>query len=238
MKHAPLHVLGGRALHSALRHWRVYGIAMLFVLAAEAAVVAAWRSPAAFDFVSAVCLPIFVTVVYAFVLADADGTMTSSAIWSRVLERAWAVIVIDLIVGIISQFTIIFMESTDLLTQVFAIPSLLLVVTFVFADVNAVATKKADPWWMLVLRPFAVSFATALGPGMLVRAFLLTFVTQYLPMLVLLLLDSVLTARHVPFADFWAFGPLGAILVPPFGALTALVYLDATGYESERSRNL
>jgi hypothetical protein len=148
------------------------------------------------------------------------------------------VIVIDLVVGLFSSFTMFAMESTDLLNELFAIPALLLVATFVFADVHAVATKNAEPWWTLVLRPFAVSVATALAPGMLVRAFLLTVVTQYLPVLLSLFLDSALAARHVQFADFWAFGPLGVVLVPPFGALTALVYLDATGYESERSRGL
>jgi hypothetical protein len=236
MKHAPLHVLAGRAVHSAFRHSPVFGAALLLVIAAEGVTVVTWHSPAAYYVASAIFLPLFVTVVYAFAIGDVDGSMTTAAIWSRVLERAWAVIVIDLLVSLVATLALLAMGSTDLLVQIFAIPSLLLSVTLVFADVHAVATRKAEPWWMLIPRSFAVSVATALGPDMLGRAFLLAFVTQFLPSLVSTLLQSTLEARHVSFSDFWAFGPLSAVIVPPLGALVALVYLDATGYESEHSR--
>ncbi|MDP9024286.1 MAG: hypothetical protein M3N13_02775, partial [Candidatus Eremiobacteraeota bacterium] len=49
-------------------------------------------------------------------------------------------------------------------------------------------------------------------------------------------LQLFLAARHVALASFWSQVVLGIIIVPVVSVLTALVYLDATGHETTRTR--
>jgi hypothetical protein len=229
MKHAPLHVLAGRALRSALAHWPLYAACAVIIFAIEAIVAYASHNQIAGLIVDNVLLPVFVTIIYAHTLRDLDLSLSQRDVWLRVLERAWAVIVIDLVVSLAAEQAIGAAAAADVLDELLAMVMLLLTATLIFADVHAVAEPKADPWWMLIPRSFAGSISAVLLLGALSRAMLLVLLS-----IVVILLGIVaqteLAARHVAHADFWGAVPLNLLLIAPINALTAFVYLDAIGY--------
>ncbi len=169
--------------------------------------------------------PLLTTLVYAFVWSDSDEEPhANAATWERVLERAWAVIVIDLIFTILVGTGLRGIVTQDPLEIGIGIVILLLAAQLVFADTSA--TVDEMPVWWLVPGALWRSLRTARG-GVYLRAIailalsLLSFLAQE-P------LFDWMQAMHVVNAEFWSEVPLNAITVPPIAALTALVYRDAT----------
>jgi len=165
-------------------------------------------------------------VVYASVSADADAAPRNErAVWDRILERSWAVVVVDLIGTYLLSFGIGATMVADVLSFVTGLIALLLSVLLVFADTSATIDDGMPVWWLV---PGAIgrSIVTAWRGGMMVRAvliFSIGFFASYLAGGLFALMGSA----HIPNADFWAQLPLDDILTPPLAAFTVLVYRDA-----------
>ena len=223
---SPLRVLAVRALSSVARHALFYIVIVLATIACFALVTAAWHSPAAEPFVDFTAVPLLDTIVITIALADLRGTRSPAAVWSRVLERTWATILLTVAANFIAWEGIASLVG-GFVDKLYAIFFLLVSATIVYAPVVAVVDDET-PWWMLVWRAFGASVRTAIGGANFARALML-FILQFLPVLIGAALQAQLAAHHVARAEFWGNVPIGMLLEPPLVALVAFTYFDAAG---------
>lgn len=221
----------GQAAHYTVRRLALFGIAGGMAIALQALVVVVWRTPHGLVLADAIVSPIFVTLVYAFVAADAaadatDEPVSTKLVWERILERAWAVIVIDFIINEVTSAGLIASLSTDSLDLIFGMLVLVLSALLVFADTSATLDNDLTAW-SVVPRAFVRSITIAWNRRTFARV-LAIFAIEFLVFTVGLGLQGLFAARHLVDAAFWANVPLGAIATPPIAALTVLVYRDAT----------
>jgi hypothetical protein len=203
----------------------LYAAATACVIGAQALVVFVWRVPFGIAYSGFVLPPLLTTLVYAFVWADSDDTpQTAASTWERVLERAWAVIIIDLVLTILINTGIGGIVAQDPVDVVLGVVILVIAAPLVFADASA--TVDAMPVWWLLPGAFWRSVRAARGPAYLRAIAILALVL--LSSLVQKPLFDWMQAAHVAYAEFWSEVPLNAITVAPIAALTALVYRDAT----------
>jgi hypothetical protein len=222
--------LAGRAFSLVRKRLPLYAGVGALVIAAQAAIYAL-RIPNALAIGGFLIDPIFVTIVYAFVLADTRDTATPYLPWARVLERLWAVIVIDFLVTLLQIQLYGF--STDIVGVLAGAAIGLFSALFMLADASAVIDDEHD-WLLLIPRSFGRSFSLSWRP-VIFRRVLILYVLLMLINALSYAVQSALVAHHVAFADFWATVPVAAVVTPPLAALTALVYMDASGMQPERS---
>lgn len=172
------------------------------------------------------------TIVYAQAKGDIDGAGTTE-VWSRVLERLWAVVIVDFIVQFVSIVGIGYLAQGDLADRIVAIPILLIGAGTVFAEAVAVVVD-GDPWWFLVVRAIGTSIRTSWSGSTLWRAIVL-FTLQFVPMALSTLLTNTAAQHHVRITSFWSDVPLGILFTIPLDALIVLAFFDATGYEPKRT---
>jgi hypothetical protein len=203
----------------------LYAAATAFVIGAQALIVFVWRIPHGLEYSGFVLPPLLTTLVYAFVWADsAEEPQPAASIWERVLERAWAVIVIDLLLTILINTGLIAILAQDPIDIVLGIVILVVAAPLVFADTSA--TVDEMPVWWLLPGAFWRSVRAARGPAYLRAIAILALIL--LSGLVQKPLFDWMQAAHIADAEFWSEVPLNAITVTPIAALTALVYRDAT----------
>jgi len=213
----------------------LYVLSAAIVIAAQAAVVFMWHNSAALIVASVVTEPFFVAVVTAFTYADVRGDFSTGTTWLRVLERAWAVVLIGLFVDLIAVLGLESIVTADLLQKILGAAVIVVAVSLIFADVHATVVDDAEPWWLLVPRSFGASMAVAWQGATFARAIVLFVLSELLPSLVAGLVQNALDARHVPQAALWSNAIAVVLLLPFVQALCTMVYLDAAGYESKRS---
>jgi hypothetical protein len=203
----------------------LYAAATACVIGAQALVVFVWRVPFGLTYSTFVLPPLLTTLVYAFVWADSDETpQPSAATWERVLERSWAVIVIDLFLTILVGTGLGEIQTQDSIEVILGIVMLVVAIPLVFTDTSA--TVDEMPVWWLLPGAFWRSVRAARGPVYLRAIAILAL--GLIPALAQKPLFDWLQAMHVAGADFWSVVPLNAITLVPIAALTALVYRDAT----------
>ena len=203
----------------------MYAAATAVVIGAQALVVLFIRVPFGFQYSTVVMLPLLTTLVYAFSWADSDESpQPAVATWERVLERSWAVIVLDLLVGLIQGAGIGSIEAADTIDVCLGIVVLIVSAPLVFVDTSA-TVDEMPVWWIL---PGALwrGVRAARGPVYL-RAIALLALGLLVALVEKPLFDWM-QAAHLANPKFWSEVPLNAISVAPIAALTALVYRDAT----------
>jgi len=214
-----------RSIALLWRRFPLYTGATALIVALQALVVFVWRVPYGIVYSSFVFPPLLTTLVYAFVWADTGSEAPpAGSIWERVLERSWAVIVVDLGVTFVQSSGVAGIQSGDPLAIASGVAVLIVSAPLIFVDTSA-TVDDMPVWWIL---PGA--FWHGLRTVRSGTAFLRAIAIVALGLLVLLaegqLLDWMLSA-HVANAAFWAEVPLVAVTIPPLAALTALVYRDA-----------
>jgi hypothetical protein len=175
---------------------------------------------------------IVAAIVYAQAKGDIDG-WTSSQVWLRVLDRLWAVVVVDFIVNFVTLSGIAPLSEGDLLDRVIAIPILLIAAGTVFADAIAVVVDD-ERWWFLVIRAIGTSLRTSWSGATLRRAIVL-FALQFVPLAMSSALTSISAQHHVSITSFWSDVPAGILFSIPLNALIVLAFFDASGYEPKRT---
>ncbi len=213
---------------SLVRNAVLYLATAAFAVLAGYLVVALWPAKEAFSIASTVLGALVSAVVYATTFAEFRG-MTARERWLRVLDRSWAVIIIEFLTAILAATAIAQLGAGTLADEVVAIPILLVTVSLFFADVDAVINDD-ERWWMIVPTALARSLRTTWSGGTLRRAILL-FALAIAAGAAFSWIEPFLIAHHVKHASFWANVPLGIIATIPLNVLSALVYLDAIGYE-------
>jgi hypothetical protein len=175
--------------------------------------------------------PIFVTVVSAFTYADLRGDLAVGAVWSRVLERTWAVIVIDLVVNIVTDLGMQSLASADAVARILSVGVLIVGISFVFADVYAVVTEDPEPWPLLPLRALGSSMRATWQGLTFARAMLVFAVSAPLAELATTVIRFELARAGISQPDLWAQAPVVVLLLPFVQCFATFVYLDAAGYE-------
>jgi hypothetical protein len=214
-----------RSLALVWRRFPLYAAATACVIGAQALVVFVWRLPHGLDYSGFVLPPLLTTLVYAFVWSDSDDApQTAAATCERALERAWAVIVIDLIFTILVDTGLRGIVTEDPIEIGIGIVILLLAAQLVFADTSA-TVDEMPVWWLV---PGALWRSLRIARGVVYLRAIAILALGLLSFLAQEPLFDWMQAMHVANAEFWAEVPLNAITVAPIAALTALVYRDAT----------
>ena len=203
------------------------------MIGAEALIVFNWHpKPPLAEYVASVIIePFFVAIVTAFTYADVRGDLSAGATWSRVLERSWAVLIIELLVQLITAIGFQSISATDVFDKLLGAGVLIVAVSLIFASVHAIVVDDAEPWWLLVPRSLGASMAVAWQGIAFARALIVFMLNALLPELLTIVVQNALQVRHVPEALFWANAVSVLLLLPLVQAFCTFVYLDAIGYE-------
>jgi len=223
-------VLTGRAFSLVARRWWMY-IVLCAVAMAVVAVLYAFQPKIGVWLAQVLVLPALTTIVYAYTLNDARGGTENP--WARVLERLWAVIVIDFLTTVLSWLGQAFALAGDILDLLTGAAITFFYVLLILADASAVVDDEHD-WLLLIPRSFGHSFSLSWRKENLWRVLVL-FAVQAVIATMVFALQGVLDAHKVPYADFWAAVPLLTLTTPPFAALAALVYMDVNNMFAELS---
>ena len=172
-------------------------------------------------------------LVYASTRADVAGS-GGGDIWTRALERGWAVIVISFVQSIVIDSGMGGIIEGAIGSRILGVVLLLLGLTLIFADIDAVVNDE-EPWWLLVPLAFSNSIRAAWSGRTMLRVIGLFVAQLVIQQAGYLAIAPLLQKLHVADAEFWATMPVNALLLAPFGILTVLVYFDAIGYESKRT---
>ena len=191
------------------------------------------KAPAILFTSSIVIDAVLATIVFAQAKGDIDGA-SAGAVWSRVLERLWAVVIVDFITSYVGIVGLASLAAGDLPDRIIAIPILLIAAATVFAE--AIATvSDGDQWWFLVIRAIGGSVRTSLSGLTLWRAIAL-FALGLVPTAVSTLISNASAQNHGTItSSFWSDVPLGIIYSIPLDALIVLAFFDASGYEPKRT---
>ncbi len=175
---------------------------------------------------------VIATVVYAQAKGDIDGASTR-AVWLRVLDRLWAVVIVDFIANFVVLAGLAPLAEGTLIDRIIAIPILLTGAGLVFADAIAVVVD-GERWWFLVVHAVGSSIRTAFRGSTLWRAIAL-LALQFVPIAISAELANVSAQHHVALTSFWSDVPLGILFSIPLDALIVLAFFDASGYEPKRT---
>ncbi len=175
---------------------------------------------------------VIATIVFAQAKGDVDG-LNARDVWSRVLDRLWAVVIVDFITTFVSLVGIGSLAAGDIIDRIVAIPILLIAAATVFSEPIAVVVD-GDQWWFLVVRAIGTSIRTAWSGTTYGRAIVL-FALQFVPMAAGEVVTTVSAQHHITIASFWRDVPLGILFAIPLDALIVLAFFDASGYEPKRT---
>lgn len=215
----------------------MYALAGLVVIALEAIIVFVGHPYKQNNAIIAdvIVEPFLATLVTAFTYADVREDLSVRATWLRVLERSWAVLIIDLLLQLIGVLGLGSIAATDLIDKLLGVGVLIIAISFVFADVHATVVEDAEPWWLLVPRSLGVSMAVAWQGITFARALIVFGISVPFAQLFNALIQAAFNAQHLPAAFFWGNVLSTVLLLPPVQAFCTYVYLDAIGHEPESS---
>lgn len=214
----------GRAFRLLARRWPLYFIAASVTIALESGIVELWRVPQSLEFANDAITPILVTLVYAFTAADAlEQNEPNTSIWARVLERAWAVILIDFVVTIFFEGGLGLLSSGSVLGPLIGTLLLLITATLLFADLIATIDDRIGHIF-LIPRAILRSIVIALHPRTILNVMIL-FSAQLIVGYMFNELYRGLRIEHVPHPLLWSILPLNALTAVVFAAITLAFYL-------------
>ncbi len=213
------------------RGW-LYSLTTLAVLAAQILVYffAHFKHGDALDLL--LITPILVTLVNAGIASDLCGEFVRDRLlFERVLERVWAVIIIDFILTSIFVAGADALATGDAFNILLGLAILLMSGTLFFADVYASTELQPS---MLTILPFSFMRSSALAwqNGNIVRICYLIGLQAAL-MLMIGLIAVVLRNHHAVDTEFGANLPLYTLTAGPLTALFTVVYYDCIARERE-----
>lgn len=205
------------------------------VFALQAIFVAAVHVKAADFYAQLIGSPLIILVVAVFAGSDATGTLSNAQRWERILERGWALIVLD--VGLtfvqISGFQALMSgSSSDMGNIIMGFLTLLLSAMLVYAEPFIALEKDAQP---LTLLPFAILRSMMLGWVNVSRIFSLFAVQIVVIIAGMLVHEAALKAGAG--AALWVDIAFGTLITVPLAALYTVAYLDTLSQEKRTLQN-
>lgn len=223
---ASVGTLIARALHVIGRHWLVFAIAAVATVLFEGAIHAFARVAHADELAILVVPQAITAICYAFAGLDAAEQPPCAEVWPRILERIWAVVILNVALELAFLFGSASADTTGGAQSFFMQLAIMLVmVLLAFSDVAAVLQPNLR---MRDVLPFALLRSARLVANTLV----------WMRVLGLLIADYVLgmalgAASHAlsPVAHgevaFWMSAAANTVLTLAFAVFLALLYLDA-----------
>jgi hypothetical protein len=180
------------------------------------------------DVVGAVIFsPMLVALVYSFARSDTSETpLSAQEIWERLLERAWAVVIVDFITGWIFANGFYLSLSPTIGPQILGVMLMAVSIPLVFADASAVADDNLTAWNVIPLA-FLNGIRRAYAPAIFPRA-LLVYALNALFFFSSQELAAGLDAQHVANPLFWGTTPLNTLVTPGLAVLTMVIYRDGS----------
>jgi hypothetical protein len=208
------------------RRWPLYASTALAVFALQATffLFSGVKHPEVFA--ELIGSPLIIVVVTVFIGADATNTLTTAQRWERILERAWAIVAIDVGLAFLTDSGVqtLAQGNADPANILNGVLALLLGAMLVYAEPFAALETEVQA---LTLVPFA-----------LLRSMMLAWVN--IPRILALLaiqiaIDVVLVAIEEWLglglrATMWTMA-LQTFIAPPLAALFAVAYLDTLSLE-------
>lgn len=170
--------------------------------------------------------PLVTIVVTVFIGADATGTLTTAQRWERIVERAWAIIVIDVFLSFVAASGIQAVQTQDAVNAIFGFLTLLLAGMLVYAEPFAALEKDAQ---ILTVVPFAVLRSMMLAWVNISRVMALLAVQIALDIILILAGQGAQRARLD--SGLWVDLLLQTLLTAPLAALFTVAYLDTISQE-------
>jgi hypothetical protein len=229
-KPAPLTALAAGAIRACAAYFPIFAAAALACLAAEAAIYFLLHPKLGNVAGDAIFPPILTTIVYVYVAANLpDESQRTARPWERILERVWAVIVIDFITSLIFAVGLSGFAMGSLLNAALGVTVLFMFATMLFADVYAAVEPNVTVLGVVPLA-FLRSVSLAWQKGNLPR--ILVILSLWLVFNAMQAAFFTLFSHwHVRDAAFWADAPFALLATIPIAAFTALVYFDCVSRE-------
>lgn len=169
--------------------------------------------------------PLVIVVVTVFVGADATNTLAIAQRWERILERAWAIILIDAALSFVSlSAQQALFPGTDAINAVFGFLTMLLAGMLVYAEPFAALENEVHA---LTLLPFAILRSMMLAWVNISRIFALLAVQ----IAVIIVLYAAHNAGAHNANVIWSDMALQTLLAAPLAALFTVAYLDTVSEE-------
>ncbi len=208
------------------RRWLLYLLVCAGVFGLQAAFITFVHVKLAELYAELLGPPLVITVVTVFVSADATGTLTLAQRWERVLERAWAIIIIDVGLSFVNASGLQTVQAGDALDVVFGFLTLLLSGMLLYAEPFAAIEKETQT---LTIVPFAILRSMMLAWVNMSRVFALLAVQIALDIAVQLAEQGALHAGIN--SRLWVDLLMPTLLTAPLAALYTVAYLDTVSQE-------
>ena len=221
----PLPVVTFRLL---VRRWPLYLLTCAAVIALQTALAHFTHLPNVKTFVELIGSPLVIVVATVFSAADATGKVPDAPCWERIVERGWAIVLIDFGLSFISANGRAGVQSNDATNILYGFLTLLLGGMLVYAEPFAALQNEVSP---LTLIPFAMLRSMTLAWVNFSRILALTAVQIGLG--VLLQLGAQYAGQVGIDADTWFWIVLQTLLSVPLAILFTVAYLDTQQQEQE-----
>lgn len=221
---ASVGTLIARALDVLRQHWLALAIAAVATVLCEGAVHAFARVAHA-DIIAQIVVPQAITAIcYGFAGLTTANQPPRAELWPRILERLWAVVVINVVLELASLFS-----SSDAANagQSFfmQLAVMLVIVLLALSDVAAVVQPNLR---MRDVLPFAVVRSARLVANTLVwMRVLAVLIVNYLLTEALTAGAQALSATGHGALAFWVAAVANVVLTAAFAVYLALIYFDA-----------
>jgi hypothetical protein len=218
------------AFRLCLKRWWFYALMTGAAIAVQSSFLAIHGLYAPLLVANTVVLPILVLVIYVFSATDATGEdVPRAARWERILERSWAVILIDIVTSAIIDWTLLAIGSNDLGIMLLGFFGYALMVLTIYADVNAALEPEVKTLWLI---PRAFQRSAVLATSRSSMPLTLALVATNIGLtLIISLVAQLMSTHHVANVDFWISIPLDTVLTVPFAVLAVVVYLECIARE-------
>ncbi len=221
----PLALVAARLL---ARRWLLYLLTCTVVFALQGVFYALVHVKMADFYAELVGTPLVIVVVTVFAGADATNTLTMAQRWERILERAWALIVLD--VGLsfvqISGIQTMLLGASDAGNTIMGFLTLVLSAMLVYAEPFTALEKDVHT---ITLLPFAVLRSMMLAWVNVSRIFSL-FAVQIAVIIAGILVHQAALKSGAD-AAVWIGIAFGTFMSAPLAALFTVAYLDTLSQE-------
>jgi hypothetical protein len=229
-KPASLAALAASALRLCAARFPIFAASALVGLAVEAAIYFLLHPKTGVNVGDLIVGPMVATVVYVFAAADLPGDESRRITrpWERILERVWAVVVIEFIQALIFSAGLGAMLVGNAFSAFVGATVIFMFATLVFSDVFAAVEPNLSPVTMLFLG--FVRSVQLTWRGNIARVLFILALTLILNAMQTGLI-TLLTNWHIRDAAFWGDAPFALFATIPLAAFTALVYFDCVARE-------
>lgn len=233
---ASVGALIARALGVMRRHWPVFAISAVATVLCEGAVHTFARVAHADELAQIVAPQAITAICYGFAGLDAADRPPRAQLWPRILERLWAVVILNVALELAFMFGAISGTlNSDVQSFFMQLAILLVMVLLAFSDVIAVVQPDLR---MRDVLPFAVMRSARLVANTLVWMRVLgLFAADYVSSMASSAGAQALSAAGHGALAFWVSAAANVVLTVIFAVYLALLYFDADLRTGTAKRN-